>query len=59
MMLVLVECLFWIIKKATEPKLVLANLSFSQFTSESLLLLCCMRLKISVFTVNKGNGDKW
>lgn len=38
MMLALVKCLFWIIKRATETELVLAHLSLSLFTSQFLLV---------------------
>lgn len=37
MMLALVKCLFWIIKRATHTELVLAHLSLSLFTSQFLL----------------------
>lgn len=55
MMLALVKCLFWIIKRAAAPELVLAHLSFSLFTSES-LLLSSLRLVIqTVFIGSKGH----
>lgn len=60
MMLALVKCLFWIIKRAAESELVLAHLSFSLFTSESLLLFfSCMKPVIQpiFFGNSKGNGN--
>lgn len=48
-MLAVVKCLFWTVGSVTEPKLVLAHLSFSPFTPEYQLHLDSAALVIQCF----------
>lgn len=55
MMLALVKCLFWTVRRVTEPKLVLAHLSLSLFASEYQLHLHRAGLVMQCFYWQQGS----